>query len=310
MPSTSPGNPSLTGNTVSVHHTLNSPKLVPHLLNKLVNQRLIGGDLLTGRVDTTGTGSAIFQQAQPLFADRDAERIAELAEYPLTTTSEGPSSIVSTDKWGLSMLVSDELVARNRWDVLRMELMRLANSVVYGFDQIALSAIGSAVTETTTAAAAWNTADADPLLDVLMAKAAIDEENMGYNATTVVCTPTKWAQLVAATKVLAASPREAADSNVLSGNMLSFAGLNILRTTNLPSGVEVMVIDTLALGSVVWEDRGGRGPGGWQGDPSIVAGVESKVSRLDDRDGYRISVRKVQVPQVQEPSAARKITGV
>ncbi|WP_292603654.1 hypothetical protein [Nocardioides sp. REDSEA-S30_B4] len=311
MPSTSPGNPTLNGQQVTLHHLMNAPLVIQRRLNELVHRRMVGGRLLTGRVDATGSGSAIFQASQPIFANDNAQRLTELSEYPLTDDSEAAPSIVSTDKWGLAGIISDEAIARNRLDAFNQKMSRLANTVVWGFDSIALSAIATTVLESTDAAAVWGTASADPLLDVMLAKAAIDEEDAGYEADTIVATPTKWAQLVAATKVLEASPREAADSNVLSGNMIRFAGLNILKTNHLPGGKEVMVLDSQALGSVVWEDRGGRGgPAGWMGDPSSVAGCETRVFRPEGIDGYRIEVRKVQVPWVQEPSAARFIDGV
>ncbi len=275
MPSTSPGNPTLNGQQVTLHHLMNAPLVIQRRLNELVHRRMVGGRLLTGRVDATGSGSA-FQASQPIFANDNAQRLTELSEYPLTDDSEAAPSIVSTDKWGLAGIISDEAIARNRLDAFNQKMSRLANTVVWGFDSIALSAIATTVLESTDAAAVWGTASADPLLDVMLAKAAIDEEDAGYEADTIVATPTKWAQLVAATKVLEAS-----------------------------------VLDSQALGSVVWEDRGGRGgPAGWMGDPSSVAGCETRVFRPEGIDGYRIEVRKVQVPWVQEPSAARFIDGV
>jgi hypothetical protein len=303
MPTTYPaGPPSINGQSITVDRLTSSPVYIYRLLRTLVQQRLIGDKLLGGRVDLTGSGSVIYEIAETIFADLPAEKVKALMEYPLTTDTPGTPAVASPDKWGLATEISDEMIARNRMDLALRKLIKLANRIVFQFDALALSAIGSAVTQTQAATAAWNTTNADPLADILLAAAQVDTLNQGYVIDTVALTPTLFARLITASKVIDRAPREGDGSILSTGNMVQIAGLDIWKTTNMPPGVSAMVVDSTQLGSIAYENLGG----GYQGSP---LDVESKNIRKDTQDGWRIQARKVAVPMVQEPAAAVKITG-
>lgn len=302
----SPPSPTVDGTTITVSYLVNNPELIQRTLRSLVLKRLIGGKMLKGRVDVTGSGSAIFETGESIFANDVAEIVDELAEYPLTDDSNVALSVFTVDKYGLATDIPDALIKRNRMDIVSRKLVKIANRIVYGFDARVLSAIGSAVTQTQAVSAAWNNAAADQLLDVLLAGAVVDALDEGFAVDTIALKPIPWARLVAATKVLENRPREGSDNPMVTGTLLSFAGLDFLKTNAMPAGVEVMLADTQQLGSIMWEDQGG----GYNGSAGDVDGVESKVIRLDKRDGVRVQVRKVQEPVVSEPGAGVKLTGV
>lgn len=306
MTTYSPPAPTVAGTTITVSYLVNNPELVQRTLRSLVLKRLIGGKMLKGRVDVTGSGSAIFETGESIFANDVAEIVDELAEYPLTDDSNVALSVFTVDKYGLATDIPDALIKRNRMDIVSRKLVKIANRIVYGFDARVLSAIGSAVTQTQAVSAAWNNAAADQLLDVLLAGAVVDSLDEGFTVDTIALKPIPWARLVAATKVLENRPRESGDNPMVTGTLLSFAGLDFLKTNAMPSGVEVMLADTQQLGSIMWEDQGGA----YSGSAGDVDGVESKIIRLDKRDGVRIQVRKVQEPVVTEPGAGVKLTGV
>lgn len=298
--------PTVNGTRITVNYLVNNPELVQRVLRSLVLRRLIGGRLLTGRVNVTGSGAAIFETGENIFANDVAEVIDELAEYPLTDDSDVALSVFAVEKYGLATDVPDAMIARNRLDIVARKMVKMANRIVFGFDARCLSAIASAVTQTQPVAAAWNTANADQLLDIMLAGAVVDTLDDGFMVDVIALKPIPWARLVAATKVLTNAPRESTDNAVLTGNMLRFAGLSFMKTNTMPAGVEVMVADSTALGSIMYEDQGG----GYQGDAGDVMGVQTKVIRLDKQDGVRIQTRKVQEPVVVEPGAAVKLTGV
>lgn len=306
MTSYSPPPPTVSGTQITVSYLVNNPVLVQRILRALVLKRLIGGRLLTGRVDVTGSGSAVFETSESIFATDAAELIDELAEYPLTDTPDGALSVYTVGKYGLATDIPNTLITRNRMDIVSRKLVKIANRIVYGFDARCLSVIGSGITQTQAVAAAWNTANADQLLDVLLAAAVVDTLDEGFTIDALVLKPVPFARLVAATKILDHAPRETGSNPILTGTMVSFAGLDFMKTNTMPSGVEVMAVDTLNLGSIMWEDQGG----GYDGDPSDVLGVESKVIPLETRDGFRIQARKVQEPVLQESGAGVKLTGV
>lgn len=298
--------PTVNGTRITVSYLVNNPVLVHRILRSLVLRRLIGGRLLTGRVDATGTGAAVFETGENIFANDVAEVIDELAEYPLTDDADAALSVFAVEKYGLATDVPDAMIARNRMDIVARKLVKMANRIVFGFDARCLSAIASAVTQTQAVSAAWNTANADQLLDVMLAGAVVDTLDDGFMVDVIALKPIPWARLVSATKVLTNAPRESTENAVLTGNMLQFAGLSFMKTNTMPAGVEVMVADSTALGSIMFENQGG----GYMGDAGDVLGVESKVFRIDKQDGVRIQARKVQEPVVVEPGAAVKLTGV
>lgn len=304
MPTTYPAAPvTINGQTITVDRLVNSPVLVYRILRTLVNQRLVGDKALAGRVDLTGTGSAVYEIAESIFTDLPAERVAALMEYPLTTDTPGTPAVATTDKWGLATEIADEMVARGRMDLVMRKLTKLANQIVFQFDALCLSAIGSAVTQTQPATAAWSAATADPLADILLGAAQIDGRNQGYVVDTVLVKPIGFARLISTSKVIERAPREGEGSILATGNLVKIAGLDIWKSTNLPAGVDAMVIDATALGSVAYENIGG----GYDGTPGEL---ESKKFRKEGQDGWRIQARKIAVPMVQEPAAAVKITGV
>lgn len=306
MTTYSPPAPTVDGNDITVSYLVNNPELIQRTLRSLVLKRLIGGKLLKGRVDVTGSGSAIFETGESIFADDVAEIVDELAEYPLTDDSNAALSVYTVDKYGLATDIPDAMIKRNRMDIVSRKLVKIANRIVYGFDARVLSAIGSGVTQTQAVSAAWNNAAADQLLDVLLAGAVVDALDEGFAVDSIALKPVPWARLVAATKVLDHRPREGGDNPLVTGTLLNFAGLDFLKTNAMPAGVEVLLADTQQLGAIMWEDQGG----GYNGSAGDVDGVESKVIRLDKQDGVRIQVRKVQEPVVVEPGAGVKLTGV
>lgn len=300
------GVPTVSGTKITVSYLVNNPEFVQRLLRTLVLKRLVGAKLLTGRVDVTGSGAAIFETGENIFANDVAEVIDELAEYPLTDDTDAALSVFMVDKYGLATDIPDTVIQRNRLDIVARKLVKIANRIVFGFDQRCLSVIGSGITQTQAVAAAWNTANADQLLDVLLAGAVVDGLDDGFEINTLVLKPVPWARLVAATKILNAAPRESGSNPVLTGTMVQFAGLEIYKTNAMPAGVEVMAVDRNQLGSIMWEDQGGN----YQGSASDTDGVQSKVFRLDKQDGVRLQVRKVQEPVLVEPGAGIKLTGV
>jgi hypothetical protein len=306
MTTYTPPAPVVSGTTITVSYLVNNPELIQRTLRSLVLKRLIGGRLLKGRVDVTGSGAASFETGESIFANDVAEIVEELAEYPLTDDGDPSLSVFTVDKYGLATDIPNTMIKRNRMDILSRRLVKMANRIVFGFDARCLSAIGSGVTQTQAVSAAWNTANADQLLDVLLAGAVVDSLDEGFAVDTIALKPVPWARLVAATKVLEHRPREGGDNPLVTGTLLQFAGLDFLKTNAMPAGVEVMLADSQQLGSILVEDQGGN----YQGSYADVDGVESKVIQLDKRDGVRIQVRKAQEPVLNEPGAGIKLTGV
>ncbi|MFD6565381.1 hypothetical protein [Micromonospora profundi] len=296
-----PAAPTVSGDNITVNRLVNSPVLIQRALRTLAQMRLVGDKILTGSVDLTGTGAVNYEVSEAIMAASLAERIDDLMEYPLSAEPSAVSQMAAAENWGLSTLISDKLVARNRVDIVNRKMIKLANRIAFGFDSLILSAVASAVSQTSPATAAWNSTSADPFADITLGAAVVDSLNQGYEVDTVLATPTRWARLIASAKIIERAPRESNDSLLLTGRLARIAGLNIWKTTNMPAGVDVMLIDSRQLGSIGWEDQGGGYLGG-------ADGVQSKRIRLEENDGWKIQGRRIGVPIVQEPGAAVKIT--
>lgn len=296
--------PTVSGQAITVQWLQNDPRRIYRLLRTLVQQRLIGDKVLTGRVDLTGTGSALFEISESMFPDFSPSLVKPLSEYPLTTQTPGVISNVKPDKWGLGFEISDEEVAHNRIDIVMRNLVKIANQLIFTNDSQTLAAVASAVTQTQAATTIWTTtATALPFLDAQIAIATIDQLNQGYSADTIALAPLAYAYLVSSAAVIAGMPREDAANLISSGVMQRIGGLTFLKTTNMPSGVQGLVFDSTMLGSQAFEALGG----GYIGVPGQV---EYKRIRDDKRDGLRGQSRIVKAPMVQEPGAAVKLTGL
>lgn len=302
MPTYAPPNPTVSGDNLTVSRLVNNPVMIQRALRTLVQQRLVGDKILSGKVDLTGTGAVNYEISEAIMAQSLAERVDDLMEYPETQEPTAVSAMAATEKWALATSISDKLVSRNRIDIVNRKLIKLANRIAFGFDALTISAVASAVTQTSAAVAAWNNASADQFADITLGSAVVDSLNQGYEIDTVLATPIKWARLIASAKIIERAPRESNDSLLLTGRLARIAGLNIWKTTNMPSGVEVMLLDSKQLGSIGWEDQGG----GYMGSAD---GVQTKRIRLEENDGWKIQGRRIGVPIVQEPGAAIKITG-
>jgi hypothetical protein len=299
-----PVQPTLSGDVLTISRFLNNPTLVARRLRTLADQRFISDVLLTGRI-STDSGSVLYETGESIYADRAPKAIQPGSEYPLTPISTGSPSLAKTVKWGNDAEVTDEAISRQLFSPVDKAFTKLVNQMVKTIDGVAMSAITSAVTQSTACIASWASDSGTNILrDIMRAKANILALNQGYDPDTVVVDDVTFANLVSDTKFSVLLPRESTSSVVYTGQFPTVAGLRILPTPNGVSGV-ALVLDSKALGAMVDENIGGPGYVSAGG-----VGVQAKTIREDDVDGWRLRSRRITVPIVQEPAAAWKITGV
>lgn len=296
MPTTYPAAPpTLTGDVLDINRFLNTPTLIQRALRTIAQQRFIGDFILSGRGDSAG-GAVLFEQNESIYPDRSVESIEPGAEYPTTTVGTGPGLIAAIKKWGLDVPVTDEAIARFRFDVVGRAMQKLVNGVVKQVDTVALAAVASAVTQTQAAGTAWATST-HILRDLLTAKATINALNQGYDADTVVVDDLTWAKLMSDATIAAGLRRENPDNPIYTGNLPEIAGLTIAVTPNLTSAGTALVLDRKVLGSMIDE-----------------VPLTSRSIRQDDGpkvvEGWILRAKRQVVPIVQEPNAAVSITGI
>lgn len=288
-----------------INAILASPTMLARRLNDLPNYRYVSDQVLTGRYSVSG-GAIQYETGESIFTNDAPLAVTPGAEYPITNVGDGTPSLAKTVKWGQDALVTDEAVKRLLRDPLDRALSKLANQNVKTVDSVAIAAVTSAVSAGVAAGTSWASATAASILkDVLLAKANIAALNQGYNPDTVVVDDLNWAYALSAFTAAGYFAREAPGNNpALTGTFPEIAGLKWLVTGNGISGT-ALVLDSQRLGGMADEDLGGPGyvkVGG--------VGTEVKSIRDEETDGWRLRARRVTVPVVIEPAAARKITSL
>jgi hypothetical protein len=302
MPGTFPAaSPTISGDLVTISRFLQNPAAIQRRLRNFRDLRFVADQLLTNRYRSQG-GAVLYEQSEPFVTDRPVEAVGAGSEYPYANLPTGTAAIASIAKWGQKVLLTDEEIARNQYAGSSIDrgLRKVVNSVIKQVDGIAMSAVSSAVTQTSAAAAAWNAATPTFLRDVLVAKAVVVNLNLGYMPDTLALNDTQYAYLMSDDKFTNAIRREDTNNPVYSGQVDRVAGLTIVVS---PAVVAPMVLDATQLGGMADELDGAPGYA-----ISDLA-VQVKSIRNDTTDSWDLQGRRKTVPIVQEPGAAVKITG-
>jgi len=300
-----PAAPTISGDNVTISRFLQNPALIARRLRTLLEQRYIADALLRGRFQVIG-GAVAYETGETIFSGENPKAIRPGMEYPLVNPATGAASLAKTVKWGQDALVTDEAVKRQGMDPVNRALTKLANQNVKYVDSVALAAIASAVTATAAAPAAASAMTAQQwITTVMLAKQNIVALNQGYDPNTVVLEDIPWGYAMAAFIAAGLTPRESADTALLTGEFPTILGMQWLATPNVPTAGVGMVVDSEQLGGMADEDLGGPGYVKVNG-----VGVETKTIRDDDNDQTKVRARRVTVPVVVEPAAGRKITGL
>jgi hypothetical protein len=303
-----PAPATLSGDLLTINRMLQNPAVISRRLKALTDIGFIADELLPARYTAAGGAVSYEINDQPLFTNRSITAVAPGAEYPRALPQSGTAALAAVSKWGQSTELTYERIRRSvpMGNAVDWALRIVVNTVIQKIDRLAIAAFASAVTQTTTATAAWNTASADMLLDLLIAAAAVDGQEMGYKADAVLMSTNKYAYLAANDKIATLRKRETTDNPVYGGVIETVADLKILKTpvANLPGAADdVWVFDSRAIGGMANEDE--LDPGYARGDN----GVQVLVDQVKTRDSWYMQGRRITVPVITDPLAGRKISG-
>jgi hypothetical protein len=303
-----PAAPTLSGDVLSINRFLQNPTLVARRLRTLAEQRFISDSILSQRIPAPG-GSVLYETGEDIYTDTAPLGVAPGAEYPRTSVSHGTASLAKTTKWGSDVEVTDEAISRQLINPVERAFEKLVNHMVKTVDGVAMSAVNSAVTQTTAASASWSSSSAVILRDVLLAKARVAKLNQGFDPDTLVVDDETYAHFLSDSTISNLWPRETSATPVQSGSWPLIAGLRVLVSPHVQGGgtsnAIAMVLDSRALGGMADENLSGPGYVSTNG-----VGVQAKTIRQDEADKWLLRCRRITVPIVLEPAAAWKITGV
>lgn len=300
--------PTFSGDTMTVHRFMKDPTLVTRRAQELATQRYVADQLLKMPMRAEN-GTLVIETRGPIGANRRPQAVSPLGDYPLTTVPSGVVQAFMTQKWGQDSEVADESIARRKIDPVNETFHALIEENVAFIDGLAMSGITTAVTKTRTMAKTIAASTAEEVLtEVFTAVAEMADLKTGLTPDVAVLPSVPFALLrakFAGAKILS----DAQVGGIVEGRVFPVIdGITFLPSPNALANT-MIVADSTRLGGMADESLGGPGYGRVS-LPGAPAGIEAKSIRLEERDGYRLRVRRVTVPVIVEPEAAVKITGI
>lgn len=305
MPSYPPPPPTLSGDLLTISRFLNSPTMIGRRLRTIMDLRFVSDQILTQQFRSSG-GAVLYEVSEPILNTRAVTAVAAGSEYPMDTPATGAAALAAVSKWGEAVFISDERIKRSVYGGAEIDrqMVKVTNTVVNKIEGIAMAAVGSAITATSAAAAAWNTSTPGIFRDVEIAAAKVIDLNQGYRPDTILMSTTKYALTASDDKIALLRRREVTDNPIYGGAIEQIGEFKVVYTSvaNLPSD-DVWILDSTQLGGMA--DEIDQDPGYATGQ----RGIQVQTMRVPERDGWRMWARRLTVPVVQEPAAGIRITG-
>src|SRR2546430_2834814 len=150
----------------------------------------------------------------------------------MDATVAGAAALALVSKWGEKVFLSDERVKRSVYagNEMARTFQKAINTVVNKVEQLSIATIGSTVTNTSAAAAAWSNASALIFRDIEKAAATVVDQNQGYNPDTVLMSSTKYAMAVSDQIIASLRRRETTDNPVYGGDPTENGHFYVLYT--------------------------------------------------------------------------------
>lgn len=300
------------GPQLTVDAALKQPVRLSRELTALTNKRLVSRRLFQRGPAVSG-GAVEYERAQGIYMDRDAQTVAERANWPRTGYSEDIRTAL-VKQYGLEFPVSNLAIRRNRLDVLRRGQIKLANTLAKVIDDAAMDLLeGDADIQSQGASAVWTTAGTDIIADLAAAQEKIETQDLGYDgfegATLVLHTGMRDA-LLNNTVLRNALPRETSDGQIRTGMMAPFLGLREIIFTPRITNTLALLIDTNVAGTVM--DEVPDAQEGWSTfnpDPSVDPVYVMTYKENQPKDTI-VAAGRWPVFILTDPKAIVKITGV
>jgi hypothetical protein len=294
-------------------------------LADLTYQRYIADRIfIQGTPDQVAGGTARFQRSESIFPDRGVEEVAIRSEYPRTGWSEAVLT-AAVHKYGLEFPITDEARRRNQIDMVERGMRKLANAMVQFVDTQAITLLTTdAAVQTQAASGDWTTAATDIIGDLVTAKQAVRDVNLGYIADTLILNPAQERDILLDADIRAALPRERMGgvSNLIPGGLMDQQGQgaavvagvpllgfdNVYVTPTVPAGT-VLVGMSKMVGTIADEQ-----PEGTEGYMSYDPGagqsrIYMKMYREENTDETIVRCARFPAMWLAEPKAFVKITG-
>lgn len=169
------------GLRVAVNDYIKQPKLIQARMFDIARNQFMMEDILRN-AGGNDSGVIRYEQDSPLFADSDPLIVAEGAEIPLLTGSDGQPRASFTVKYGAGIEITREARSRNKIDQVDRRMKQVRNSFTRLYENLMFQAFVNAGVPTMPASAVWSADTTDIRKDVLTAVQAVQEANASGTA--------------------------------------------------------------------------------------------------------------------------------
>lgn len=307
MPPLAPTSPALT-----VDVLLKNPQIIRRRLTDLTYKRFVADRVfMKGSPEQVAGGGARYQRSESIFFEsgRDVEKVGFRSEFPRAGWSEAILEAY-VKAYGLEFPINDLAIRRNAIDMVERGLIKLSNGLVRYVDTVAMTLLQDTTQGVQTFAAGgdWTTAATDIIFDLNRARQAIETQEEGYVADTVIVNDAQFADLLNDADIRLSMPRESRDSFIQTGVLPNLLGFDIIRTQRLTAGV-VIVMNSKVAGTIADEEPSEGGYSSYQpGDPSQTP-IWTKQYREEPNSDTIIRGVRWPAMWLAEPKSVVKITG-
>jgi hypothetical protein len=185
------------GPRITVNAMIKDPLLIRQRMLRMSDKQFIMEALLRN-AGSAESGVIQYEESAPQFLDDDMAVVAEGAEIPLGTGSEGLWKAAATIKIARGIVITQEARDRNRFDLVQKRMNQVRNTMVRAWERrlFAMLSTHPDIPTVSTAGDAWT--GAVPLIrkDIILAKKQVGQavapstgnadDFLGFNADTLV----------------------------------------------------------------------------------------------------------------------------
>lgn len=203
------GPPTVSGTQITVEQYLNQPTRVTRMISDLTLQRFLADQVFASAGGVTG-GAVVYDEAteNELYTDRDVERVAPGAEFPVIGSELSTPKVAEVEKWGGKVFILDETRDRNNTTTFANKIRQLANTQVRKVNQRAVEVLAASVSNSSqtftgrdwsavvVGGSSQSNADQFPIRDFAYAGQAAEEDELGVVYDLLILNPQEYTQLI------------------------------------------------------------------------------------------------------------------
>ncbi len=241
------------GPRITVSALMKAPTTIPRRIISMSDQAFLVDSVLRNAEDAP-SGSVLYWQSTPLFADDDPTILDEFGEIPTTNGSLGTPLVARVVRRAFGLRVSKQMIDRNAVDAVNTQVLQIRNTMVRAWEDALFSAIvANSAVQVMQTDHAWGASGSHIRQDVNSAKflvknAAADtagKQKFGYIADTLIISTESEMDFLNSDEVSKPYIGNIADENLQYTGVLpnKFLGLDVLVSWRLsayfPSGAIV-----------------------------------------------------------------------